>query len=87
MRFLRKVSFPMVVLMLLVLPACVYDEYGNPVAPGGNCSPGFCYIRSANTCCPNGYLNYANGKGCYANRTDCLNAGGGKCYWETSCYP
>jgi hypothetical protein len=50
------------------------------------CAPGYCYIRSAYTCCPNGYLNYAGaGSGCYARRDDCLKAGGGKCWYETSC--
>jgi hypothetical protein len=56
---------------------------------GGNsnhCQAGYCYIRSAFTCCPNGLLNYAGaGYGCYATQAACLNASGGKCWYETSC--
>ncbi|HYE88876.1 MAG TPA: hypothetical protein VEA16_21105 [Vicinamibacterales bacterium] len=55
---------------------------------GRQCQTGSCYIRSAFVCCPNGFLNYAGaGSGCYASRTDCLNAGGGKCWYETTCIP
>ena len=55
---------------------------------GTQCSPGFCYIRSAFICCPNGFLNYAGAAaGCFSSRTDCLNAGGGKCWYETVCFP
>jgi hypothetical protein len=50
------------------------------------CQPGSCYIRSAFTCCPNGFLNYAGaGYGCFATRSQCLDASGGKCWYETSC--
>jgi hypothetical protein len=55
---------------------------------GTQCSPGFCYIRSAFVCCRNGFLNYAGAAaGCFANRDDCLRAGGGKCWYETTCIP
>lgn len=50
------------------------------------CNPGFCYIRSAFVCCPNGFLYYSGASsGCWTNSTDCLNAGGGKCWYETTC--
>jgi hypothetical protein len=56
---------------------------------GGNkCQAGNCWIRSAFVCCPNGYLNYAGaGYGCYSTQAACLNASGGKCWYETSCIP
>jgi len=68
------------------LTSCFYV----PTDPGNTtkCSPGYCYIRSAYTCCPNGYLNYAGaGSGCFSTRDACLRAGGGKCWWESSCIP
>ena len=66
--------------------SCFY--YPTDPASGAKCKAGYCYIRSAYTCCPNGYLNYAGaGAGCYASRDACLNAGGGKCWYETTCIP
>jgi hypothetical protein len=57
--------------------------------PGGGtsfCPAGSCYIRSAFICCPSGYLNYGGaGYGCFATRAQCLDASGGKCWYETSC--
>lgn len=75
-------------LVLLVLPvaACYFPT--EPDGGGNKCKPGYCWIRSAYTCCPNGYLNYAGaGAGCFSTRSACLNAGGGKCWYETSCIP
>lgn len=52
------------------------------------CPPGQCYIRSAFWCCPSNMLNYAGaGSGCHSTREACLNAGGGKCWYETICIP
>lgn len=81
----------LLVVLLATVPAsaCVYPARPDPVTPSNNkCSSGSCYIRSANVCCPNGYLNYAGaGYGCYTNRQSCLDASGGKCWYETSCIP
>lgn len=89
MKFLRKVRWSLVLLILLMAPACVmYDENGNVVTGPTTYCTNACYIRSANVCCPNGYLNYGGaGYGCYQTRQACLNASGGKCWYETSCIP
>lgn len=74
------------VLVMLPVGACYLPL--EPVTDSAKCSAGSCWIRSASVCCPNGYLNYAGaGSGCFSTRTACLNAGGGKCWYETSCIP
>lgn len=75
------------VFVLIPVAAC-YIPTEPTTGSGAKCSTGYCWIRSASVCCPNGYLNYAGaGAGCFATRTACLNAGGGKCWYETSCIP
>ena len=74
------------VLVMLPVAACFMPL--EPVINSAKCPSGACWIRSASVCCPNGFLNYAGAaSGCFSTRNACLNAGGGKCWYETSCIP
>jgi hypothetical protein len=60
-----------------------------PTAVANKCTNGSCYIRSANVCCPNGYL-YFSGTRCYETLAACQSSqtgGSSKCYYETYCIP
>lgn len=86
MRPALRVLLLFVILVLLPVWACYFPL--EPELEQAKCKPGSCWIRSAFVCCPAGYLNYAGaGSGCFATRDACLNAGGGKCWYETSCIP
>lgn len=62
-----------------------------PTPVAHKCGNGYCYIRSANVCCPSG-SPYFSGAGCYATLQGCQNGwpntpGNSKCYYETTCIP
>lgn len=95
----KKMTLPVVLLATLSSWACpvptepTTTTSNNAPSSSNHCSPGYCYIRSANVCCPNGYLYYAGGSGgCNATLTACNSAGTNKpgnstCWSETSCIP
>jgi hypothetical protein len=102
MRFLTKKMMLLVVLLAAVSSwACPWPTdpdaststtSNNAPSSSDHCSPGYCYIRSAHVCCPNGYLYYAAGLGCYATLTACQTAQykagspqNSTCYSEGSC--